>query len=62
MRRRQWYIYAVGALLYALALGLGYFWLFVIGTVFIITAVVVGEFDRKAATQAAEREAQERRR
>jgi hypothetical protein len=60
MRRRQWYIYAVGALLYASAMWLGYFWLFLVGTAVIFAAVIIGEVDGKAASKAA-REAQERR-
>ena len=47
--RRHWYIYIVGALLYAAAVALGNVVLFVIGTVVIIAAMVVSEVDRKAA-------------
>ena len=60
MRRRQWYIYIVGALLYAAAMSFGQFVLFLIGTVLIVTAVVVGEIDRRAETKAV-REANQRR-
>jgi hypothetical protein len=58
--RRQWYIYIVGALLYASAMWLGQFVLFLVGTVIIVIAVVVGEFDRRTEAKAI-REAQQRR-
>ena len=46
---RKWYIYIVGALLYAVSVALGNFVLFLIGTAIIIIAIVIGELDRRAA-------------
>jgi hypothetical protein len=52
---RKWYLYIVGALLYASAMALGNFVLFLIGTAIVIAAVVVGEVDRKTAHKAQQR-------
>jgi hypothetical protein len=45
----------VGALLYAAALALGVFVLFLIGSAVIVIAIIVGEVDRKDARKEAER-------
>ena len=52
---RKWYIYIVGALLYASAVALGNFALFLVGTVIIVAAVVIGELDSRAERKAQQR-------